>query len=149
MKPNEDVDLEAIFRKYPHIREAYNKPMPPITRKPKSKPAVLAPVSDKMAEAVKANPESLRLSAKGDDGVTVIERPWEKRPTSNMTVIEVDANGRPLLAYGFDRETGSYGTVQFQGGYGPPTPNTKAAEMRAGAKHEYNPLDALKGRDDE
>jgi hypothetical protein len=80
--------------------------------------------------------------------VTIIERPWEKRPPSTTVVIEVDGQGRPKLAYGFDRETQSYGTVQYEGGYGPPTPNTKAAEMRAGAKHEYNPLDALRGNDE-
>jgi hypothetical protein len=85
---------------------------------------------------------------KADDGVTIIERPEEKRPTSNLVVIEVDANGRPTLVYGYDREAGSYGVVQFEGGYGPPTPNTKAAEMKAGARHEYNPLDALRGSDD-
>jgi len=111
--------------------------------------AVLAPVSDKMAAAAKANPESVRVSARADDGVTIIERPWEKRPPSGMVVVQVDGNGRPALARSYNQETNSYGFVEFKGGYGPPTPNTKAAEMSGGARHEYNPLDALRSRDDE
>jgi len=111
---------------------------PPITRKPKPRPAVLAPVSERMAAAVKANPASLRLSAKCDDGVTVIERPDQRRPLSHVTVIEVDANGRPLLVQTYDPTTNTAGLVKYEGGY-----------ERLGARHEYNPLDALRGRDDD
>ena len=116
--------------------------------------ALLAPVSEKMAAAVKANPESVRVAAKDGNGVTIIERPWEKRPTSNMVVVEVDGSGRPKFVQSYDQETNSYGTVEFNGGYGLPTPK-KPEELGEnerlkglGARHEYNPLDGLRGRDD-
>jgi hypothetical protein len=129
------------------IAELLKKHPPPRELRPKRKPAVLAPVSERMAAAVRANPESLRVSAKAEDGVTVIERPDVRREPSRVTVIEVDANGRPTLVQTHDQ--GGYGFVKYEGGYGPPTPGTKAAEMGAGARHEYNPLDGLRRRDDE
>jgi hypothetical protein len=80
---------------------------------------VTLPVSPKIAAAVSANPESVRVSARGADGIAVIEGP--KGNLNHVTVrvdlvSEVDAQGRPVW----------------------PT---------AGAVHQYNPLDAL-GRSD-
>jgi len=137
MKPNDELDWEELCRQRPWYRDLL-KNMPPITRKPKSKLAVLAPVSDKLGAAVKANPESLRLSAKADDGTTIIERPDQRRPLSRVEVIEVDANGRPLLVQTYDPTTNTAGLVKYEQGY-----------ERVGAKHEYNPLDALKWRNNE
>jgi|SRR5262249_19385967 len=62
-------------------------------------PVAVVPVSDKIAKAVKANPESVRVSARGADGISIIERPH--RNPQNVTVMvdyvrEVDANGRPV-----------------------------------------------------
>ncbi len=62
-------------------------------------PVAVLPVSARMAEAVKSNPESVRLTARGADGVTVIERP--QRNSATVTVMvdyvsEVDAAGRPV-----------------------------------------------------
>lgn len=66
-------------------------------RKPKVA-VVTVPVSDAVAEVVKANPDSVRISATRSDGVSVFERP---RPSANVTVMvnevrEVDADGRPI-----------------------------------------------------
>jgi hypothetical protein len=138
MKRNDEVDLEAFWRERPDLYELYKKMPKP---EPKPKPAVLAGVSSKMAEAIKTNPESLRVSAKDAQGVVVIERPWHKRPDrlpsdkrkyNQVEVIEVDGDGRPLKAM-----TKDGGLVRYEGGY-----------QQSGVKHEYNPLDALRGKDE-
>jgi predicted component of type VI protein secretion system len=94
--------------------------------------ALLAPVSEKMAAAINTNPDSLRLAAQSAEGVTVIERPDQRRLPSRVVVVEVDADGRPALVKQLD------GFVQYEGGYSP----------SAGAKHVYNPLDGLRGNDE-
>ena len=66
----------------------------------KPKTAVLTvPVSDKIAELVKANPDGVRVSVRRADGVTEFERP--QRNSTNVTAMvdwvrEVDADGRPV-----------------------------------------------------
>jgi hypothetical protein len=75
----------------------------------------LVPVSPKVAEAVKANPESVRISAKGADGISIIERPQRNHVNVKVMVDyvrEVDADGRPMWD-------------------------------RPGVVHEYDPLSAL------
>jgi hypothetical protein len=62
-------------------------------------PVAVVPVSAKVAEAVKVNPESVRISARGPDGLSIIERP--QRNHVNVTVMvdyvrEVDADGKPV-----------------------------------------------------
>ena len=54
-------------------------PMPPL-RKPKPAPEVRAPLVGKIAEAAKANPASVevRVSARAEDGTTVIDRPRQR-----------------------------------------------------------------------
>jgi hypothetical protein len=83
-------------------------------------PVVTLPVSPKIAEAVRTNPESVRVSARGADGIAVIEGP--KGNPNHVTVrvdlvSEVDAEGRPVWPM-------------------------------AAAVHQYDPLDALGRRDD-
>lgn len=103
----------------------------PIPRaKPKPPPKVVAAVSDRMNAAVKANPESVRVVAKTDDGVTLVERP---RVLERLEVTEVDAKGRPKLARCYDVATNSWGMVEFKDGYRQPN----------AAVHEYDPLSAL------
>jgi hypothetical protein len=62
---------EEIMRKYPGLRELWENP-PPLPP-PKEKPTVTAEVSPTMAEAVRDNPESFRVAAKGADGVVRFE----------------------------------------------------------------------------
>ena len=104
---------------------------------------------ERLAEAVKSNPQSLRVSAQAGNGVTIIERPDLRRPQSTVVVIEVDAEGRPRLVKQLNPETNTVGVVEYKGGYGLPTPK-KPGELSEherlsglGAQHEYNPLDAL------
>jgi hypothetical protein len=67
--------------------------------KPKPTAVVSLPVSEKIAEAVIANPASVRVSARGEDGIAVVEGP---RPNRNNVLVrvdwvrEVDAEGRPI-----------------------------------------------------
>jgi hypothetical protein len=78
-------------------------------------PVALVPVSQRVAEAVKANPESVRISAKGADGISIIERPQRNHVNVKVMVDyvrEVDADGRPMWD-------------------------------RPGVVHEYDPLSAL------
>jgi len=90
------------------------------TRPAKPKvPVVTLPVSEKIAEAVRANPESLRVSARGEDGIALVEGP--RGNPAHVTVridyvAEVDADGRPVWP-------------------------------KARVVHEYNPMDVLKKDD--
>jgi len=110
-----DVGGEALTleerkrRLYERIAKGYALP-------PKAD-VVVVPVSGRFAEKVRANPEGLRLSVRGGDGVTTIERP-NARNDLHVKVLtdrveKVDANGRPIW------------------------------EPTGGAEHEYNPLDRL------
>jgi hypothetical protein len=97
-----------------------------------AKPKVVATVSPKMAEAIKANPGSLRVSAKGADETVVVDRP---RRTEVMEVVEVDREGRPARVRRFDCASGETSVLEFVGGYRQPP----------GAVHVYDPFAALKG----
>jgi hypothetical protein len=100
--------------------------------KPKPKPMLSLEVGEKLAEAAKANPDSVRVSAKSDEGVTVVDRP---RRTEVLEVLEVDGQGRPALAQRYDSSTGAWGIVEFQQGY----------RRRPGATSDYDPLSRLRG----
>jgi hypothetical protein len=96
-----------------------------------AKPKIVATVSEKMAAAIKANPESLRLNAKDADG-PVIDRP---RRTEIIEVMdEPTVDGRLRRAWRTDCATGEKSVVEFEGGYR--QPNLVA--------HVYDPLAALK-----
>lgn len=95
-----------------------------------AKPKLEVAVSPKIVEAVKANPTSLRISARAADGTTVIDRP---RQTEVIEVLEVDAEGRPALARRFDVATNAWGLCEYREGYRQP----------AGAVSDYSPLSAL------
>ena len=82
---------------------------------PKPEPVLTVPVSEKIAAAVRANPESVRISARSAEDIHVVEGPRGQGGVSVRVdwVSEVDANGRPVWP-------------------------------KAEAVHEYNPLDALR-----
>jgi len=67
---------------------------------PRAKPKLIAvEASAPMVAAIKANPQSLRMSASATNGTTVFERPY--RSSDIVTVVadrvsEVDAGGRPI-----------------------------------------------------
>lgn len=101
-----------------------------------AKPTPEARVSPKLAEAVKANPSSLRLSAKAADDTVVVERP---RVTEIIEVLEVDRQGRPALANRIECATGERSLLEFDGGYRQPP----------GAVSNYDPLSALRSGEDD
>jgi hypothetical protein len=101
----------------------------------KPKPAVVAVVSEKFAEAVKANPASVRLSARAADDTVVVDRP---RRTEAIQVLEVDREGRPALALLHDLATNERHLVEYEGGY-----------RRTGVVSDYNPMDGLRRREDD
>jgi hypothetical protein len=101
----------------------------PRTKKLKS--TLVADVSEKVAEAAKPNPKSVRVSAKAADETLVVER---VRRSEVMEVLEVDAQGRPAAARRIDAETGERSIVEFVEGYRAPS----------GAVHQYDPMAALK-----
>jgi hypothetical protein len=115
MKPDEtNVPYEELKRRFLEKVDSgvFTRPA-----KPKV-PVVTIPVSEKVAKAVRANAESLRISARGEDGISVIEGA-RRNPIVTVRVdqvAEVDAQGRPVWG-------------------------------AARVVHEYNPPDALKGRD--
>jgi hypothetical protein len=104
---------------------------------PKPKPVeVVTTVSPKMAQAIKANPESLRLHARAEDETFVVDRP---RRTEVMEVLEVDAWGRPAKVRRFDCASGETSVLDYVDGYRQPS----------GAAHVYDPLAALKENENE
>jgi len=95
MKPDEELSLEERHKRF--FERIDNEPLRPAP--PKPTPVVTLPVSEKLAEAAKANPESVRVAARGSHGIAIVEGP---RRNSIVTVCvdyvrEVDANGRPVL----------------------------------------------------
>ena len=108
MTREEYAKLERKFE------EAISKPIP--KAKPKPIAVVSVPVSDKDAAVIAANPASVRVSARREDGVSVLVKP--QRNPQHVTVrtdwvSEVDADGRPIWD-------------------------------RPGVVSDYNPLDALR-----
>jgi hypothetical protein len=70
-----------------------------IRKKAKPVAVVTVPVSPAVAEVVAANPESVRLSARRNDGVTLFTKP---EPNPNCVTVrldlvrKIDAQGRPV-----------------------------------------------------
>ena len=61
-------------------------------------PVTIVPISERVAQVAKANPEGVRISARDGDGVTVFEKPQLNARVTVMVehVQEVDAQGRPV-----------------------------------------------------
>jgi hypothetical protein len=97
-----------------------------------AKPKVVATVSAEMAEAIKTNPTSLRLSVNRPDEIPVVDRP---RRTEVLEVLEVDREGRPSKVARFECATGERSVLEYREGYRQP----------GGAESVYDPLAALKG----
>jgi hypothetical protein len=69
-----------------------------------AKPKLVASLSEKMAEAIKHDPTSVRISAKAEDDTPVIER---VRPTEVIQLMdEPTTNGKLARASRFDCATG-------------------------------------------
>lgn len=94
----------------------------------------MAVVSEKMAEAVKANPEGVRLSVKAADDIVVVDRP---RRTEVIEVLEVEGC-RAKLAPRHDLATNEKHLIEYEGGY-----------RRTGVVSDYNPMDGLRRREDD
>jgi hypothetical protein len=99
-----------------------------------AKPKLVATVSPEIAEAIKANPESLRLSVNRPDEIPVVDRP---RRTEIIEVIpdEPTIDGKLTRAWRTDCATGERSVIEFVGGYRQPS----------GAISTYDPFAALKG----
>jgi hypothetical protein len=64
---------------------------------PVAVPVAVVPVSEKIAGAVKANPQSVRISARGNDGLAIVEGPRSGNVRVMIEYVrEVDADGRPV-----------------------------------------------------
>src|ERR1700722_14341213 len=101
-----------------------------------AKPKLEVVVTPKLAEAVKANPGSLRLSAKAADETVVIER---ARVKEIVQPLDVDGQARVARARHIDCATGEVSILEYRDGY----------PVRGGAVSENNPLDGLKRPEDE
>jgi thioredoxin-like negative regulator of GroEL len=96
-----------------------------------AKPKVTLDVSPKVVEAMRANPESVKIAVKAADETVLVER---ARLREVIEVVEVDGQGRPRLVRRMDCTTGDVGVMEMVGGYRPPS----------GVVHEYDPLMALR-----
>jgi hypothetical protein len=80
---------EAILAENPALREWLEKnPIPWPKAKPKGEPkvrAIAVPVSDAVAEAAKANPDSVRVAARDARGNHLVSGPEQKRMPDGMT----------------------------------------------------------------
>jgi hypothetical protein len=86
-------EYEKLEREF---EEALASPLP--KAKPKPKALITGLVSDQLAEAIKAKPESARLTAEATNGTVVMERPWQDPNTVRVLterVLEV-RNGQPV-----------------------------------------------------
>jgi hypothetical protein len=101
-----------------------------------AKPKLTLNVSPRIAEAVKADPDSVKVAVKSTDETVVVER---ARPREIIEVLEVDGMGRPKLVRRVDCATGDVGLFEMAGGYRPQNV----------AWHEYNALDGLRRPGDE
>jgi hypothetical protein len=119
---------EEIWREFE--AELFSKPIPRVPPKPKPKPRIELEVSPRIAEAVKADPLSVRVSARADE-MALVER---ARPTEIIDVVEVDEAGRPKLSRRVDCATGEASLVEYRDGY----------RQGPGVQHEYDPFAALK-----
>lgn len=108
--------FEQLLKEDAFFREMYAKmpPWPKERTKAKPKPALVSVVSEKLAAAARANPDSVRISARADDDTIVVDRP---RRSDIVEVVEVDAQGRPKLARAYDAASNTYGDVEFKEGY--------------------------------
>jgi hypothetical protein len=95
-----------------------------------AKPKLTLNVSPRIVEAVKADPDSVKVAVKSTDETVVVER---ARPREIIEVLEVDGMGRPKLLRRVDCATGDVGLIEMGGGH----------RLQPGARHEYNPLDGL------
>jgi hypothetical protein len=126
---NEESDEQFLARL---VERQARRKAEAAAREEAAKPRVVATVPPKMAEAIKANPTSLRLSVKGDDEVVVVDRP---RRVEVMEVLEVDAAGRPSRVARFECATGDRSVLEYVDGY----------RQAPGVISQYDPLAALKG----
>jgi hypothetical protein len=102
-----------------------------------AKPKLIAAIPPKMADAIKANPTSLRLSVRAEDETVVVDRP---RRTEVIEVMdEPTVDGRLRRAWRTDCATGERSVIEFEGGYR--QPNLVA--------HVYDPFAALKGSEND
>jgi putative intracellular protease/amidase len=120
MTPEELPSLEECERRCVEATRRYEELInnPRYVKKPVA--VVTMPVSEADAKKVQADPESLRLHTRRQDGVSAVIAPLGFAPLGDRHVRvrvdwvrEVDAQGRPVWD-------------------------------QPGAQHEYNPLDALK-----
>lgn len=91
MTREEYAKLEREFEEF------LSKPIP--KAKPKPVAVVSVPVSDTDAAVIAANPESVRVWARRDDGVSVLIKPQHNPQHVTVRtdwVNQVDANGRPI-----------------------------------------------------
>jgi hypothetical protein len=97
------------------------------------KPKIVASVSAKMAEAIKHDPTSLRLSARGADETTVVDRP---RRTEVIEVMdEPTVDGKLRRMWRTDCATGERSVIELVDGYRQPNL----------VESVYDPYAALKG----
>jgi isopentenyl diphosphate isomerase/L-lactate dehydrogenase-like FMN-dependent dehydrogenase len=135
MQPNEREETDEEFLARLAANRARRKAVAAAAEEAK-KPKLELAVSPKLAEAVKAHPDSLRVSAKAADDTVIVER---ARPTEIVLALEVDEAGCIARARHVDCRTGDVSIVEYRNGYRVPP----------GAQHEYNPLDGLRRPEDE
>jgi hypothetical protein len=91
---------EWIRKNPPPTFEEVQKRRAERNAKPKPVWVLVVPVSDEFAEKVRASPaEAVRVSVRGDDGVTTMYRPKPNSLRAKLGVVqvrEVDEEGRPV-----------------------------------------------------
>jgi hypothetical protein len=75
MTTYEAARFEQLLKDDPFFREMYAKMPPWPKERAKPKPALVMVVSEKLAAAARANPDSVRVSVRAADGTIVIDRP--------------------------------------------------------------------------
>jgi hypothetical protein len=125
------MSLEEILRKRPDLREHFANMPPGIRRAMKPKPFVApVPISEKLAAAAKANPESVsvRINARGEDGVVVVDPPQRGEIVEEYVEETAERKARYAAAKA-ERERMNEEAKQYRPG--------------AGVIHVYDPIKEL------
>jgi hypothetical protein len=135
-EPNEREETDEEFLARLAVLRAKRKAAK-LAAEEAAKPKLEVVVTPKLAEAVKANPGSLRLSTKAvDETVLIGER---ARVTEVIEPLDVDGQACVARARRFDCETGEVSIVEYRNGY----------RLPPGAVSDYHPLDGLRRAEDE
>jgi hypothetical protein len=137
MQPNEREETDEEFLARLAVLRAKKK-AEKLAAEEAAKPQLTLKVSPQIAEAVKADPRSVRVAARVEE-TSLIQRPEVMEVVEPLEVDGCTVRRAQITTYRTGEERPTVGVVEFTHGYRRP----------AGAVSDYQPLDALRRPEDE